>query len=111
MPAYLALGPIRVCATRCTTLWLSWQNQVFLTLGGRLPKDPTGTLTAKTATGSPHPAGSRHPQGTPTPTPSQGYYDAHLKGQHHEGAGQIFLERDPTFITTSCRFNTEVQPI
>ena len=67
-------------------------------------------MTAKTATGSYQPAGSGTPQGTPTPTPSQGYYDAHLKGQHHEGAGQIFLERDPTFITTSCRFNTEVQP-
>ena len=99
------------CNSLHHTLLLSVTPSVFDTWWAPCPKDPTGTLTAKTATGSYQPAGSGTPQGTPTPSLPKDIQMHTCNGQHHEGAGQIFLERDPTFFTTSCRFNTEVQPI
>ena len=72
------------------------------------PKDPHGTMTAKTATGSYQPTGPGTPQGTPIPSLLKDIQMHTCNGQHHEGSGQIFLERNLTFFTTSCRFNTEV---
>ena len=72
MPAHLAFEP------HIHTLALSTKSSVFNTWWAPA-QDPTGTLTAKTTTGSPQPAGPAQPQGVRRHRRfQQGFTDAHL---------------------------------
>ena len=83
--------------------------QQEVTLGGLLVQDPTGTSTAKTTTGSLQPAGPGQPSGVRRHRRlQQGSFDAHLERGSIMKVRADLSGRDPTSITTLCRFNSEV---